>query len=78
MELLASVHYIINDNGCNIEPEFILDVIKSLKAESGFTLKDIKKSILKLKEYKLSNLVTLLMVDKIPELTNKFLGLFVP
>jgi len=53
MELLASVHYIINDNGCNTEPEFILDVIQSLKPESGFALEDIKKSILQLKDYQL-------------------------
>lgn len=53
MELLASVHYIIKDNGCKTEPEFILDVIRSLKPESGFTLKDIKKSILQLKDFQL-------------------------
>lgn len=53
MELLASVHYIVNDNECNTDPEYVWSIINLLKPEQGFTQKDVMKAIEELKNLKL-------------------------
>jgi uncharacterized protein YwgA len=49
MELLASVHYIINENKGRPDEESIWNLISELKPEANFTLEDVKRVTIQLR-----------------------------